>query len=92
MLENINTMVRPLLELASNLLRPGGRLVYLFPTFCTQEAIGYWNSAATRGALVLREEQLPAHPQLLFESVSHQPCVSRIMARNIVVMKKKHSS
>ena len=40
MLANIFAMGEPLLALAAALLRPGGRLVYLFPTFHTQVGLG----------------------------------------------------
>jgi hypothetical protein len=40
MLANFFAMVEPLLALAAALLRPGGRLVYLFPTFHTQVGLG----------------------------------------------------
>lgn len=82
-------MVEPLLKLAAAALKPGGRLVYLFPTFSTQASVGYWDPGAFGGEVALKESQLPGHVALRFESVSHQPCVSRTMARNVVVMVRR---
>lgn len=81
-------MVIPLLQLAAQVLRPGGRIVYIFPTFESQAGTVYWDANAFGGAVQLEELHLPQMKGLRFESASHEPCVSRTIARNIVVMVK----
>lgn len=90
--DNVRAMAAPLLELASTHLAPDGRLVFLFPTFCTQVEEGLWDPDVAGGAVIWDEElrrHLPTHPSLRLVSVTHEPCPSRTMARNIVCMRRK---
>ena len=89
MLEMVKKIVTPLLQLAAQVLKPGGRLVYLFPTFSSQAGTVYWDATAFGGAVQLEASDLPAMTGLRFESSSHEPCVSRTIARNVVVMVKE---
>lgn len=92
MLKMVQKMVIPLLQLAARVLKPGGRLVYIFPTFSSQAGTVYWNSRAFGGAVQLEASHLPSVKGLRFESSSHEPCVSRTIARNVVVMVKDEPS
>lgn len=89
MLKMVEKIVTPLLQLAAKVLKPGGRLVYLFPTFSSQAGTVYWDETAFGGAVQLEASDLPAMTGLRFESSSHEPCVSRTIARNVVVMVKE---
>jgi tRNA G10 N-methylase Trm11 len=88
MLAMVKKMVTPLLQLAARVLKTGGRLVYIFPTFSSQAGTVYWDAEAFGGAVHLEASHLPAMNGLRFESSSHEPCVSRTIARNVVVMVK----
>lgn len=88
MLAMVKKMVTPLLQLAARVLKTGGRLVYIFPTFSSQAGTVYWDEEAFGGAVQLKASDVPAMKGLRFESSSHEPCVSRTIARNVVVMVK----
>jgi len=88
LLQSVSLMMRPVLELAVQHLRPdGGRLVYLLPLIPSQEEMGLWGTTGAFGPDAL--DRLPSLPGLVVLSAERHRCKKRGMARAIIVMERR---
>lgn len=91
LLQRVSAFVGPVLELGSTILRPGGRVVYLFPVFPSQRELGLWADPdeAGREEARLKASALPRHPCFRLYSCDVCPCRKKhAIARIVVTMER----